>query len=64
MVSPDEAIFAILVTREAAVVDKLTVPADVAPEGAARLTLKVTPDGIADANAPVTFLAVLLVVTE
>lgn len=48
-------------TRLAAVPDKLTVPADVAPLGAVRLTVRVAPDSISESNAPVIFLAELLV---
>ncbi len=63
MLKPDEAMVAIPVTNEAAAVVKLTVPAEVAPAGAAKLTLKVTPDGKALPNIPVILRAVLLVVT-
>lgn len=63
IVSPDCARFAMPVTRFAAVVDKLTEPSEVAPVGAARFALRVTPDGIAEPIAPVIFEADPLVVT-
>lgn len=53
----------IAVTKLAAVVFKATDPAEVAPDGATKFTLNVTPVGIVVAKAPVTLRAVLLVVT-
>ena len=55
---------AIAVTRDAAVVPRETLPAEVAPVGAERFALKVTPVGIAVAKEAVILRAVLFVVTE
>ncbi len=57
------AMLAMPVTRFAAVVERLVEPADVAPVGAAMVTLSVVPIGIFDAKDPVILLAVLFVVT-
>lgn len=52
------------VTRFCAAVVRETAPAEVPPDGAPRVTLRVTPEGMALANCPVTLRALLFVVTE
>jgi hypothetical protein len=64
IIKPVCAIFDIPVMSAAAVVDIVTAGREVAPVGAARVTLSVSPVGMVVSKAPVILLAVLFVVKE